>query len=692
MPSQVEVVSWLAGLGSASRSAFVVAAWIAAIGFLLSGLQDRFYDLSRIGWQVYRRFKFRGRRRVSLERLRAMEPQRIAVMVPAWSEADVIEKMLANILERVEYASYVVFVGTYPNDPATQAAVDRVAAQHPRVVKVVTSRPGPTSKSDCLNNIVAAIERYEAANDVRFEIVAMHDAEDFVHPSEFLLFNYLLPRVDAIQIPILPMPTPHSEVVHWSYADEFALNHMNDIIAREHTSGFVPFAGTGMAFSRRALRVMQARIGAKLFQDGALTEDYSMGKKMHDAGLTVVFVNVTLADDDAPFWVPLCKRPHFVSNWAFFPKTFERSVRQKTRWITGIAIQEWQQAGWKGSLLTRQDLVKDRKGLFTPYVVLLGYAVLGYEVVAWLGVAGAVPFRWEPLLAGAASLQAIAGANLALLLCTVALRVGLVTRVYGITAGLLSVPRFVVSNVVAMFAATRALEGFAKARLRKGEVKWDKTAHDEGIGALPAEVERAHEASLPPADVAAISAGLRADTGDRVAEALQAIADEGEIPASEREGLIARAEDLVTHVDYRVRAALARALLRGRSTRRELLFGLLGDRDWAVRANTARAIARSPDAAAIVVASLDEADRYGRQVLLRTVENDVTLSAAVTDAAIVAGRHNSPEGLLFGQHSDRGTLRPEAIVFADEPSYDGRPSHTRLVAEADALSRTGDAS
>ena len=48
---------------------------------------------------------------------------RFAVFVPVWGEAAVIGPMLATLCARWPSPDVAVFVGVYPNDPATEAAV-----------------------------------------------------------------------------------------------------------------------------------------------------------------------------------------------------------------------------------------------------------------------------------------------------------------------------------------------------------------------------------------------------------------------------------------------------------------------------------------------------------------------------------------------------------------------------------------
>ena len=137
---------------------------------------------------------------------------------------------------------------------------------------------------------------------------------------------------------------------------------MKDVPVREKLSGFVPYAGVGTGFSRRAFTMLeQTNPGGQIFNEYSMTEVYAMSLRMKQLGLRSIFVGVTLADDKSKWYVPLIKRPGFISNWAYFPMDFHRSVRQKTRWIIGISLQEWEMMGWRGGIKIIENLVKDRK-------------------------------------------------------------------------------------------------------------------------------------------------------------------------------------------------------------------------------------------------------------------------------------------------------------------------------------------
>src|SRR6185503_16875289 len=102
--------------------------------------------------------------------------QRIAIAVPAWDESSVIGSMLENALRTLNYTNYHIFVGTYPNDPETGAAVETIGRRFNNVHRLVCAADGPTSKADCMNWVFQGIRRYESEHAVRFEIFVMHDA------------------------------------------------------------------------------------------------------------------------------------------------------------------------------------------------------------------------------------------------------------------------------------------------------------------------------------------------------------------------------------------------------------------------------------------------------------------------------------------------------------------------------------
>src|SRR3546814_1619746 len=69
--------------------------------------------------------------------------------------------MLHHCLTSWKDDAFRIFVGCYPNDPATISAVMAVAERDSRISIVIGPEPGPTTKGDCLNAIWKAMQRSE---------------------------------------------------------------------------------------------------------------------------------------------------------------------------------------------------------------------------------------------------------------------------------------------------------------------------------------------------------------------------------------------------------------------------------------------------------------------------------------------------------------------------------------------------
>lgn len=255
----------------------------------ISGLDDFFIDV--VYWvrrikrklSVYRRYP-----RMSYRELYKPDEKPLAIMVPAWNETGVIGNMAELAATTLDYENYHIFVGTYPNDPDTQRDVDEVCARFPNVHKVVCARPGPTSKADCLNNVLDAITQFERSANFAFAGFILHDAEDVISPMELRLFNYLVERKDLIQIPVYPFEREWTHFTSMTYIDEFSELHGKDVPVREALAGQVPSAGVGTCFSRRAVTALLADGDGIAFDVQSLTEDYDIGFRLKEKGMTEI--------------------------------------------------------------------------------------------------------------------------------------------------------------------------------------------------------------------------------------------------------------------------------------------------------------------------------------------------------------------------------------------------------------------
>ncbi|WP_188699436.1 glycosyltransferase, partial [Sphingomonas prati] len=156
----------------------------AQFGFLAFGLEQLFFDtiwIDRAGWRaatIYTRHD-----RVTMETLAApVAPGRFAILIGAWDEAAVIGSTLSTALSRWGDADYRIYVATYPNDPATHAAIEavRTTADARRRIRIVPGdRPGPVTKAEALNRNWDALRADEAAEGFRYKAAILHDAEDY---------------------------------------------------------------------------------------------------------------------------------------------------------------------------------------------------------------------------------------------------------------------------------------------------------------------------------------------------------------------------------------------------------------------------------------------------------------------------------------------------------------------------------
>lgn len=445
---------------AASALAAHELALFAAAGFVLFGIDDLIVDLIWIARSVWRRLAVYSRyARADATTLGPPQrPGRFAILVPAWDESDVIGAMLTNTLCRLGGADYRIFVGCYPNDPATIAIVQAIAARNARVRPVVTPRTGPTTKADCLNALYRAMAADEGA--FRYKAVVLHDAEDVVHSDELRVFDAMIERAALVQLPVLPLIDKQSRWIGGHYADEFAESHGKELVVREAVGAAVPSAGVACAIERGALEALAGRDGLP-FNPASLTEDYEIGLRLAELGRRGMFVRLPAA----------AGRP-VVMTREHFPTTLDGSVRQKARWMTGIALSGWDRMGWRGGIAERWMRLRDRKSVLAALFLCAGYLASLLWGGFWLGeqVLGTARPIASPILA------ALLQISLILLAWRLAMRFAFVATAYGIGEGLRSVPRVFVANFIAILAARKALTCYFLAR-STGETRWDKTHH-----------------------------------------------------------------------------------------------------------------------------------------------------------------------------------------------------------------------
>jgi len=352
------------------------------------------------------------------------------------------------------------------------------------VHKVVTRDPGPTSKSDCLNNVIEQIFNYEKANNITFKAFVLHDAEDVIHPLELKLFNHLLIKGnDLIQVPVIPFERKWYQFTAGHYEDEFAEVHGKDMIVRESILGFVPSAGVGTALSRKAIERLRELNHGEVFVLGTLTEDYNLGFTLFKEKMKLIFVRVPVEMEYTAKNIfgklVVRKKKELIAVREFFPSTFQTAVRQKSRWIIGIVFQGWKSIGWSKSLRMNYILFRDRKAIFTNLANVLAYFLVLNVVLMSIYAKITTDTWWFPPLVNEGSvLWILLFINGFFLLNRLLQRMYFTSLNFGLRGAILSIPRMIWGNIINMAAMWRATKQVFGTKKNVKDLSWDKTTHD----------------------------------------------------------------------------------------------------------------------------------------------------------------------------------------------------------------------
>jgi bacteriophage N4 adsorption protein B len=423
--------------------------WAAALlvpliyWIFLNGLDDLVIE---VAWL------FLPRERTRLPSIEPAVERRMAIFVPLWEEHRVIERMVAQNVGSLNYRNYDMFIGAYPNDAPTLAAIEEACKRFPNVHVARVPHDGPTSKADCLNWIYQRMLLFEEETGARFEMVLTHDAEDVIHPEALKCINGYAGEYDMVQIPVLALPTPWWEFTHGVYCDDFAQVELFDMPVRQAMGGFIPSNGVGTAFSRRILQRLAIVYGNRIFEPGCLTEDYENGFRVDWMGGRQIFVNL------GPAGAPL------LATREYFPNTFRTAVRQRTRWITGIALQSWELHGLWETVGQLYWFWRDRKNLIGNLVSPLANLITLYGVVR-----GGLHLNWF----GRHAVFAI----LPMLAVNTALRMHCSARVYGWKFAAAVPLRMLWANWINGLATVAAIDTYVRAKMHGRPLRWLKTEH-----------------------------------------------------------------------------------------------------------------------------------------------------------------------------------------------------------------------
>ncbi|MGL5837003.1 MAG: glycosyl transferase family protein [Sphingorhabdus sp.] len=438
--------------------------FFSAIWFLIGAVDELLVD---IFW-VTHRFRRWHRRYRMIAPLKANElaapakPGLIVLFIPAWREAQVVEQMLRRCIAAWTggHTRYRIYIGCYPNDSASIEAARRGISGNAHCRIVLCREEGPTTKADCLNRLWRALITDELAGGFKAKAVVLHDAEDYVHTDELRIFDLLIEKASAVQLPVIPMEVEGSAWISGHYCDEFAEAHGKTLVVREAAGAALPLAGVGCAIERNHLGRIALIKGGVPFDRNSLTEDYELGLGIMNRGERTVFARINDASGV------------LVGTRACFPDTLSTAVRQKTRWMIGIALAGWDRLGWQGGVAEFWMRMRDRKAIFSAIVLAAAYLCIVITALLLLGDSAGL---YEPKPPDLLVLHLLF-ANAIILVWRIMVRAYFVARVQGRRAALLSIPRTLIANIISILAARRAVIGYTR-HLFGQKLLWDKTTH-----------------------------------------------------------------------------------------------------------------------------------------------------------------------------------------------------------------------
>ncbi len=444
----------------------------SAIGILIFSLDDALFDLAWLagfGRAKSKHFIPPSRNLIG--------SKHYAVMIPAWQEANVLEATVTRILALWgrDSVPYRLYLGCYPNDPLTIFAASRLANMDDRVRIVIHPDMGHSTKADCLNMIWREIIAQEQRDGSRISGIILQDAEDVVHADALSLMVDQSANYDLVQLPVRPILDSNAHFVSAHYADEFAEMHEKDLRVRQALGAVVPAAGVGFLLTRAIIdRIIAAQ--GMIFSPDSLTEDYELAYRVAECGGQIGFC----AQRD--------RHGETIATACAYPNDMWQSVRQKARWINGIALGGWDRLGWpahkaKQSFVQRciaaWMLWRDRRVVLNAVIIFAAYAsvlLMAFgALLAWI-----TPPVTDSLSATAIafgpSLTAILWLNAALFVWRLVVRAVMTGRIYGWRTGLWAIPRAIISNFIMILSVRRAVANYGKPR--NGTLPfWDKTDH-----------------------------------------------------------------------------------------------------------------------------------------------------------------------------------------------------------------------
>jgi adsorption protein B len=438
---------------------FILLAFAVVVGALVFTLDDLFIDLYALV------FKMKPRVVTSdfITKIKQATEKHFAILIANWKEADVIAPMIRGNLRGLQYSNYTFFLGVYPNDTATWEAAKKLEDLFPhKVVVIVNTQPGPTSKGQMLNEMARQIIDSEIATGRKVDLFLMQDSEDVLHPHSLSLMNYNSANADFVQIPVFSFDVPAGSLVGGVYIDEFSEAHTKDLLVRERMGAAIPSAGVGTCIGKNLMLKLQEAQDGQFLKEDTLTEDYHLGMMTKQLGFKSKFACVQYEKENG--------KKEFIATREYFPHMMNASMRQKSRWTLGIAFQGMDNLSWNGTAVDKYFMWRDRRGPLNS--VLIVFSALLLVMFASARATGHLPEILQTNL-----FQALLFLNLLNMSVRVVQRMKAVSLTNARVHIALVPVRWLLANVINIGATVKAYRQY-KESIRTGKrPAWIKTEH-----------------------------------------------------------------------------------------------------------------------------------------------------------------------------------------------------------------------
>ncbi|MEI9900873.1 MAG: glycosyl transferase family protein [Hyphomicrobium sp.] len=428
----------------------LVLLFVVSLLISVSSLDDAFIDLVAMGIVRHRVPRL-------LDGETRVPPT--AVFVANWHEENVLGKMVEGNLARIQIPEVSLYLGVYPNDAGTLRVANELQAKFPDRVRVIVNRlDGPTSKGQMLNEMFMQVFGGADAPD----LVTLHDSEDVIDPRTFQVYAAYAADHDFIQAPVFSLNRGRGAIVASTYMDEFAERHTRELIVRDAVGAAIPSAGVGTCITKKLVEYFLKTRG-QVILSGTVTEDYILGIEAKRAGFKSAFAAVS---KDAQEGLD------FVATRAFFPKTLEESIKQKTRWVYGINFEALRKLGWEGDPWDVYFFMRDRKGMITSFLPPISFVLLCLMLLDYIDIADLSESMTSILLASM-------WINLFALIGRYIVRVAAGSQVYGKYDWIGIAMRWPVALYINMAAVFRAWKTYVgESEFATKPIVWSKTKHE----------------------------------------------------------------------------------------------------------------------------------------------------------------------------------------------------------------------